>query len=403
MKIRPVRTFVSLALASLLIPLLNAQRGETADGVRIVHNTKPGKWGKAPKVSLEFIKTFGDIESEDENVLFYMPSDMAFDAEGHIYILDSGNHRIQKFRMDGTFVATFGGKGQGPGEFQFPQSMDVGGDGYLYVADMGNQRIEVLEPDGASYKTLKMGSGSLGTIRLAGPGSMIMGGGSGFLSFGPGGMEEKQQPPLFKMLSLEGEVIGTFGEPHDFKDVLLNRMGNRCHFSVGPDGSVYAAFDFQNRIEKYSSEGKLIWRADRKLNFSTDPPDTKGSISGSRGQRMVRMPEMNRCASGIALDSKGRVWVVGLKRQMKEEERVGTEVRATMGAGGRRTMAMSVVGNTELQKTDMYQLEVYDQEGVLLGMIPLDRFVDDIRIVQDRIFLLDRMRGMQISEYRLIN
>ena len=61
----------------------------------MVHNGKEGTWGKEPKVSMEFIKTIGDIESTDDNILFYMPSVMAFDEEGHIYVLDSGNHRIQ--------------------------------------------------------------------------------------------------------------------------------------------------------------------------------------------------------------------------------------------------------------------------------------------------------------------
>jgi hypothetical protein len=45
---------------------------------------------------------------------------------------------------------------------------------------------------------------------------------------------------------------------------------------------------------------------------------------------------------------------------------------------------------------------VYDPEGVLLGSIQLDRFADDIYIVKDRIYLLDKMRGMQFYEYKIV-
>jgi hypothetical protein len=59
-------------------------------------------------------------------------------------------------------------------------------------------------------------------------------------------------------------------------------------------------------------------------------------------------------------------------------------------------------GNVELRKTDAYQIEVYDPDGLLLGTIPLDCFVDGIRIERDRLFVLDRMRGAQVLEYKIV-
>jgi hypothetical protein len=76
-------------------------------------------------------------------------------------------------------------------------------------------------------------------------------------------------------------------------------------------------------------------------------------------------------------------------------------VMATM-SGGQRSVSYSVSGNTDVQETDTYQLQVYDPEGVLLGNIPLDKFVDDIHIDKDRIYLLDQMRGMQYYEYKIV-
>jgi DNA-binding beta-propeller fold protein YncE len=131
-----------------------AQKVETIDGVRVVHNGKSGKWGKNPKVSLELVRTIGTIEAEDDSFLFYLPSDIAIDNQGNMYILDSGNHRIQKFTPDGKYITTIGNKGQGPAEFVYPLSLEVDSKGYLYVSDPGNQRVQVLKPDGKDYKTI---------------------------------------------------------------------------------------------------------------------------------------------------------------------------------------------------------------------------------------------------------
>ena len=37
-----------------------------------------------------------------------------------LYVIDKGNHRVQVFQPNNTFVFSFGDKGLGPGEFQSP-------------------------------------------------------------------------------------------------------------------------------------------------------------------------------------------------------------------------------------------------------------------------------------------
>jgi len=66
-------------------------------------------------------------------------------------------------------------------------------------------------------------------------------------------------------------------------------------------------------------------------------------------------------------------------------------------------MSMKAVGNTDIRESDAYELEVYAPDGILLGKIPVQHFVDDIHIHQDRVYLLDRMRGMQFRSYRIVD
>ncbi len=399
---KTIKWTVFFGIILLIAGVSFSQKIETKDGIRLIHNEKQGKWGKKPEVSLEYVKNIGDLESDDENVLFYMPSDIAVDEEGNVFVLDSGNHRIQKFDSQGNFLASFGRRGQGPGEFQYPQSLDIDKNGFMYISDSGNQKLQILKPDGTLEREIKKTDAAPGIIRVRSD-RMIMGQGASVYSFRMNRMEEDPElPKLIKILDMDAEVQREFGDQKNYKDMLVNRVGNRYHFTVDKESNVYVAFDYQNRIEKYSPEGKLLWRADRKINYPVSTPKAKGNITRSGGNVSIRMPQMNNVSNGIAVDQKGRVWVVTNKRQIKEEEQVQTSVMVTQSAGGQRSQNYSVSGNTDVEETDMYQLEVYDPEGVLLGSIQLNRFADDIYIVKDRIYLLDKMRGMQFYEYKIV-
>jgi len=42
-----------------------AQKIETVNGVRVIHNEKGGKWGANPEVKLELIRTIGGLDAEE--------------------------------------------------------------------------------------------------------------------------------------------------------------------------------------------------------------------------------------------------------------------------------------------------------------------------------------------------
>jgi sugar lactone lactonase YvrE len=378
-----------------------AQKVEEVDGVRVVHNAKGGKWGKHPRLSLELVQTLGELEAKDPNFAFYVPADIAVDRQGNMYVLDSGNHRIQKFSPDGKYLATFGRQGQGPAEFYFPESLEIEDKGFLYVSDPNNQRIVVLTPEGKDHKVIKFTDEGIGEIAWLSAGELAMHGGRGFIKIDEFEKKAKALPKLVKILDLEGRVVREVGEQQDFKDLLLTRAANSARFAVDGIGHVYFSFTRRNCIEKYAPSGKLLWRADRELNYSLKPK-SKGKIERSGGSVSITSPDINDCSRGIAVDGAGRVWVVTLDRQLKKEEQVGMGITMS-NAGGQQSISYKVEGNVETQKTDAYKLEVFDPDGVLLGEIPLPHFVDGIYIHGDRLFLLDKLRGCKFYEYRISN
>ena len=76
---------------------------------------------------------------------------------GHLVVCDSFNHRIQVFDLSGKFVAKFGTKGSGMGEFKTPVSAAVLSDGKIVVSEINNSRIQFLNNYDVTYVCLFSG------------------------------------------------------------------------------------------------------------------------------------------------------------------------------------------------------------------------------------------------------
>lgn len=373
-----------------------AQKIETVDGVRVVHNEKGGQWGKAPKIALDLVRKIGDIDADDENLAFNMPGDVAMDAKGNIYVLDSSNARIQKFNAAGQYLATIGRKGQGPGDFVFPDSIDIDSAGRLIVFDPVESRIQSIAADGKDIKITNLQSSRVSSLRCWIDGTFLTRG-STFASSPKASNENKHRPlTLFKSFAADGTLVREFGESADLGETVTNGIGNEISYAVGRDGTIIAAFLRQNRIEKYSKAGVLLWRADRPLNYSTEVKK-KGWSGSAYGGFVMRGPDMNQCVVAVAVDAKGRSFVVTYDRPLKAEE----EVRVNTLGGAASWVKGKVEGNTDFRMTNALKLEIFAPDGILLGEIPLPHFVDHAQICGDYLFLIDANRGATVYQYKI--
>lgn len=79
---------------------------------------------------------------------FFGPRGVAVTDE-EIFVVDTGNERVQVFAIDGMFRRVWGGYGSEPERLIEPVGIAIGPDGRVYVADSGNARVSVFTPDGA--------------------------------------------------------------------------------------------------------------------------------------------------------------------------------------------------------------------------------------------------------------
>jgi DNA-binding beta-propeller fold protein YncE len=86
-------------------------------------------------------------------------------GDGHVLVADAKNHRIQKYTLDGQFVAQCGSYGDGPGQFNMPWGVSADVDGNIYVADWRNDRIQKLSPEGESLAIFGSSGSGVGQFK----------------------------------------------------------------------------------------------------------------------------------------------------------------------------------------------------------------------------------------------
>lgn len=80
---------------------------------------------------------------------FNMPTHVAFHPNGDLYFSDGyGNRRVHRFAADGTLKHSWGGPGDGPGQFAIVHFIAIDPQGTIYIADRENQRIQLFDPEG---------------------------------------------------------------------------------------------------------------------------------------------------------------------------------------------------------------------------------------------------------------
>ncbi len=78
---------------------------------------------------------------------------IAVDEESRVYVGDYINMQVHRYTSEGSYDDSFGGRGQGPGEFQSISGMDMGPNDSLFVHDRAARRIVAFPTDNMSRST----------------------------------------------------------------------------------------------------------------------------------------------------------------------------------------------------------------------------------------------------------
>ena len=66
------------------------------------------------------------------------------DGQGHVYVCEFGNHRVQKFTLDGQSLGCWGTAGRRAGELSCPWALVLDDRQRIHVLDTYNHRVQRL-------------------------------------------------------------------------------------------------------------------------------------------------------------------------------------------------------------------------------------------------------------------
>ena len=254
---------------------------EDSAGVVIVENEAPAPgsrlgWqvGPPPPFSI-------GIREGDERYQLFVVEDAARLPDGRIAVANAGTSEVRFYAGDGTYLESWGGVGEGPGEFpQYdPEAISVWRGDSIIGASWGRGQIVVFDAGGNHGRTTFLGEGYYsfaGLMRdgtILGKPSLLIG-----MPFGTGESSLHRQEARFALITPGGEVHATLGthagdewffsptvpgaRPHPFGRSVLTTVWGAL--------AVVATND-RYEIRAYDLDGKLarIVRRDHELRAPT--------------------------------------------------------------------------------------------------------------------------------------
>jgi outer membrane protein assembly factor BamB len=273
---------------------------------------------------LRVIGSPGSAEGE-----FAAPHGLALDAQGNLYVADTGNDRIQVFDPEGVFLLSIA-----DARFEGPRYVALDDAGRIYVTD-SSERVHVFNGRGDPLQSFGQ-SGSLPS-QFTGIADLAVDSLAGELYVADSGNGRVQK------LSLLSGLMFALGEEGDEESLLSRPQG----IALDGEANVYVADAQDGRIVKYAPGGTFLRAFDTGLGelrditldeqgymYVTDAAarvvytlDAQGRIVSQAGEGHLSDPW------GVAVDSTGAMYVADAGHQrvlvLSPSEEVPTAVPET--------------------------------------------------------------------------
>ena len=296
---------------------LNRPRGAAADGsgnlyIADQYNRRIRKVDTAGTITT-FVGVgtggFGGDGGPATGALLYFPR-VTVDGSGNLYIADASNHRVRKVDTAGTITTvagtgTSGTSGDGgpatEAQLNLPSGVAVDGSGNLYIADTSNHRIRKVDSSGIITTFAGTGTagfsgddGSATAAQLSSPRGVAVDG-SGNLYIADNSNHRIRKVDTAGMITTVAGT-GTAGFSGDGGSATAAQLNSPISVAVDGSGNVFITDSNNHRVRKVDTAGTITTFAGTGVEgFSGDGgPATAARLDGPRG---------------VAVDGSGNVYI----------------------------------------------------------------------------------------------
>jgi RHS repeat-associated protein len=227
------------------------------------------------------------------------PEHVAVGPDGSLYFAETLENRVRKVdprgiitTVAGNGVAGYAGDG-GPAtqaELYRPGGIALGRDGSLYIADWGNDRVRKVDPNGVITTVAGTGQEGLGAdnrpatqSQLNGPADVALGPDGSLYIVESSNDRVRRVGPDGIVMTVAG--TGGAGFSGDGGPATKAELWQPEGVTVGPDGSLYIADYYNNRVRKVDPSGIITTVAGTGAwGFGGDGgPATQAQLKGPEG------------------------------------------------------------------------------------------------------------------------
>lgn len=310
---KPIYLIFIITLFIYCSPISEQVEKYIEDGVEVIINHQEPYIIKGEPTFLTLMKEFSiDFARDDIGELGIANSlDFEVDSLGNIYFFfaDKEGDLVFEFDPQGSYVASFGTKGQGPGEIQYIVWTGINSQDNIIVSDNGNRKILVFPKNRALFKEIRYPS-KVGLLYPLENGNFF-----GLWNKPPANSDKDMYTWAFSLYNPEFEKIKLLDtqKVYDFNTQgfrgIISRPFNTHQFSR--ENIFVACEDRGYEILKYDLEGNLI----RKIRKEYQPVPISEDVIKEKKKQFETMggevwfPKFWLPMGNFFLDDDGRIFV----------------------------------------------------------------------------------------------
>ena len=174
------------------------------------------------------------------------PEGIVLDSQGNLYVADTWNHRVVKYSTNGDVLLTFGVDGYGQQQIKFAENIAIDADDNIYISDNWGNRIQKFDKNGVWIQQIGGPGSSAGQFN--GPYGLIVDKKTGHLYVADTGNHRVQK------FLLDGTWVKSFGGNGTLDGQFKSPKG----IGIDHNGNVYIGDNDNHRIQKFSPEGVFL-------------------------------------------------------------------------------------------------------------------------------------------------